>query len=163
MKNTFFKSGRNIPGSILIISGILLFLVSYFLGSRTVDLHFYDTYYVLPMRPVFFAHSILLFVMGSVMNLFENNRFFRMLSIAGAAITFLSTAGACYALWKSYLLFSYRPQRYTDVTDNFAQINMLYLTCIAIIIAVQIGFILISLYRLIRGKGNDTIEKLPLH
>jgi hypothetical protein len=152
MKITINKHGIFKPGLLLIISGVLLFLLSYFLGGRTTDIHFYDTYYVLPMRPVFFVHALLLIVTGSLMSLFANDRLFRILSIALAVITFLSTFGACYALWKSYLLFSSRPERYIDFTDDFIQLNLLYLTCIAMIIAVQICFILIGFYRLIRNK-----------
>jgi heme/copper-type cytochrome/quinol oxidase subunit 1 len=163
MKITTNKNGKLKPGLLLIISGVLLFLLSYFLGDRTADIHFYDTYYVLPMRPAFFVHALLLIVTGGLMSLFANERFFRILSIVLAVLTFLTTCGACYALWRSYLLFSARPERYIDFADDFIQINQLYLACIAIIISVQIGFILIGLYRLITGKGNLNIEKSPIH
>lgn len=163
MKNTTKKKGKFKPGLLLIISGVLLFLLSYFLGDRTADIHFYDTYYVLPMRPAFFVHALLLIITGGLISLFANDRFFKLPSIVLAVLTFLTTCGACYALWRSYLLFSARPERYIDFADDFTQINLLYLACIAIIITVQIGFILIGLYRLIKGKSNLNFGKSPMH
>jgi hypothetical protein len=160
MKNTFLKSGINRTGLILIFSGALLLLISYFLGYRTVDLHFYDTYYVLPMRPVFFAHSFMLILTGSLVLVFAKNRFLMYLAITGAILTFLSTAGACYALWKSYLLFSFRPTRYIDLASDFAQINLLYLVCIGILIVIQLVFVLIALFRIITRNTRTTDNSL---
>lgn len=109
---------RREPYHLLLLAGLILFTVSFFVVNEAVDINLQDAYFVISFKHLFWASAIILFIIWTWYKLTFNILFAYSLIWTHIIITIFTITGFVLISYPGDNFFDPEPRRYYQYTDS---------------------------------------------
>lgn len=144
------------PYSLLIFMALLLFVSSFIVSDRTVDIHLYDTYFVFDFAFVFWSLSLILFIYWLIYIVTKQVLYSRFLSWTHIATTILAVVViVTSSIWGEYVSMPVKGSISFQDFKRYQRVsNIITLNILSLILS-QILYIVNLVVGLVRKMMNS--------
>lgn len=150
------------PYHLLLFTGLALISTSFFVSdnNHVVDLHFSDTYIIIPLTYIFWLSAIIALIVWGIYLLTNIILYSKALSWIHISITILTLAIFVLSLYSGKHIFNQTPKRYYDFSiwdssGTYSRYNIAFVIITGLFIIGQIVFIINFLTGLFKRKTQQ--------
>ncbi len=142
------------PYNLLVIAAIALSIISFFISEDIIDVHLHDTYYVIPLKFIFWTIAAILLMSWIIYRLTDRILFSKLLSWMHVIFTIVSLTFIVFPWWNR----SPAPRRLYDFNSIEAPLhavdktNAIITLCAAILLFAQVIFIINIVFGIIKNR-----------